>query len=37
MFESKEDISDFVEDGETGVTVSWAKDLGKNNLSFLKQ
>ncbi|OUM62971.1 hypothetical protein PIROE2DRAFT_10602 [Piromyces sp. E2] len=31
MFESKEDIQDFVEDGETGVTVTWAKDLGNNN------
>jgi len=30
MFENKDDIKEFVEDGETGVTVTWAKNLGKN-------
>lgn len=36
MFESKEDIKDFVEDGETGVTVNWAKDLAKRINAFVQ-
>ncbi|ORX85876.1 carbon-nitrogen hydrolase [Anaeromyces robustus] len=36
MFESKEEVKDFVEDGETGVTVTWAKNFAKRINTFVQ-
>ncbi|KAG4107855.1 carbon-nitrogen hydrolase [Neocallimastix lanati (nom. inval.)] len=36
MFENKDDIKEFVEDGETGVTVTWAKNLANRVNAFVQ-
>jgi len=35
MFESKDDIKKYVEDGESGITVTWAKKLGNIIITIL--